>query len=343
VSSTLTIRLAGDRVSLRTRRRPLAVALILVLVALAAAVASIATGDYPLSIGQVIAALLGNGDPGSAFIVETLRLPRALTALLVGASLGVAGAIFQSIARNALGSPDVIGFTYGAATGALVVILIHDGSAGQVALGAIGGGLLTAVAVYLLAYRGGVQGYRLVLVGIGVGSMLLAANSYLITRARRDDAMEAAHWLVGSLNGRGWEHVVPVAAALALLLPAAFLLARRLDLLEMGDDAAKALGVDVERSRLQLALVGVGLTSVAVASTGPIAFVALTAPQIARRLGRISSPGLGTSALMGAVILVVSDLLAQRVLPRDLPVGIVTGLVGGVYLAWLLSNEWRTR
>lgn len=337
------IRLAGERVSFRLHLRPLVVGLALTAVALVGAIFMIGTGDYPLSPGQVIETLLGGGDSSTSFIVETLRLPRTLTALLVGAALGVAGAIFQSIARNPLGSPDVIGFTYGAATGALLVILAWEGDSRDIAFGAIAGGVVTAAAVYLLSYRGGVQGYRLVLVGIGIGAMLLAVNNYLITRASRDDAYEAARWLIGSLNNAAWENVVPVAIALAALLPVAFLFGRRLQMLEMGDDAAKALGVDVERSRLALAGTGVALTAVGVASTGPIAFVALAAPQLARKLTRTSSPGLMTSALMGAVVLVLSDLIGQRLSPTDLPVGVVTGLVGGLYLAWLLSREWRSR
>ncbi len=337
------IRLAGERVSFRLHLRPLLVGLALALVAVVGAILAIATGDYPLSPGQVIETLLGGGDSSTSFIVETLRLPRTLTALLVGAALGLAGAIFQSIARNPLGSPDVIGFTYGAATGALLVILVWEGGSRDIAFGAIAGGAVTAAAVYLLAMRGGVQGYRLVLVGIGVGAMLLAVNDYLITRASRDDAFEAAHWLIGSLNDAGWQSVVPVAIALALLLPLAVLLASRLRMLEMGDDAAKALGVHVERSRLALAGTGVALTAVGVAATGPIAFVALAAPQLARQLTRTASPGMITSALMGSVVLVLSDLFGQRLAPTDLPVGVVTGLIGGVYLAWLLSREWRSR
>jgi iron complex transport system permease protein len=337
------LRFADERVSLRVRRRGAVVGVALALLALAASLVALTTGDYPLSLGEVVAALVGQGDAGSEFIVETLRLPRILTALLVGAAFGVAGAIFQSIARNPLASPDVIGFTFGAASGALIVILALGGSSGEVAFGAVAGGLLTAVAVYALAFRGGVQGYRLVLVGIGVGYALLSVNYYLVTRATRDQAMEAAHWLVGSLNGRGWEHVVPVALALALLLPATFLLSRRLALLELGDDAAKGLGVNVERSRLLLALAGVALAAVGVACTGPITFVALAAPQLARRLTRAAAPGLATSALMGALLVVVADLAAQRLLPEDLPVGIVTALLGGVYLAWLLAREWRSR
>jgi iron complex transport system permease protein len=264
-----------------------------------------------------------------------------LTALLVGGAFGIAGAIFQSISRNPLGSPDIIGFTMGSVTGALIVILIIDGSTGQVALGAVLGGVVAAAVVYLLALRGGVQGYRLVLVGIGVSAMLQSVNAYLITRATRDDAFAAAHWIVGSVNGRGWEHVWPVSACLAVLVPLAFVLARPLAMLEMGDDAARSLGVDAERSRLALVFVAVLLTAVATASTGPIAFVALAAPQLARRLTRAASPGLGTAALMGALLLVASDLAAQRLFTTDLPVGVMTGAVGGIYLCWLLSTGWR--
>jgi iron complex transport system permease protein len=306
-----------------------------------AAVVSIGTGDFPLPADEVVAVLIGQGDPASEFIVETLRMPRVLTAILVGGAFGIAGAIFQSISRNPLGSPDMIGFTMGSVTGAVIVILVIDGTTGQIALGAIAGGLVTAVVIYLLALRGGVQGYRLVLVGIGISAVLQAINAYLVARATREDAYEAAHWMIGSVNGRGWEHVWPVAAALAVLVPAALVLSRPLALLEMGDDAARALGVRAERSRLTLAFVAVGLTAVATASTGPIAFVALAAPQIARRLTHSAAPGLVAAALMGALLLVVSDLAAQRLLSIDLPVGVMTGALGGVYLCWLLSSGWR--
>jgi iron complex transport system permease protein len=147
--------------------------------------------------------------------------------------------------------------------------------------------------------------------------------------------------MIGSVNGRGWEHVWQVAAALAVLVPAALALARPMALLEMGDDAARALGVHAERSRLALVLVGVGLTAVATASTGPIAFVALAAPQIARRLTRSAEPGLIPAAAMGALLLAASDLAAQRLLSVDLPVGIMTGAVGGLYLGWLLFSGRR--
>ena len=333
--------LAFRAVSLRVRPRSVVVSLALLAAALAVAVVSVGTGDFPLSVGQVLAVLAGGGDPAAQFIVETLRLPRVLTALLVGGAFGIAGAIFQSISRNPLGSPDFIGFTMGSVSGAFVVILVLDGSSFEIALGAVAGGLVTAAIVYLLALRRGVQGYRLVLVGIGMSALLLAVNDYLITRATRDDAFAAAHWMIGSVNGRGWEHVWPVAAALAVLVPAALVLSRPLTMLELGDDAARALGVSAERSRLALVFVAVGLTAVATASTGPIAFVALAAPQLARRLTRAAAPGLVPAALMGALLLAASDLAAQRLLSVDLPVGIMTGAVGGTYLGWLLFGAWR--
>jgi iron complex transport system permease protein len=196
--------------------------------------------------------------------------------------------------------------------------------------------MVTAVVVYALAFRHGMQGYRLVLIGIGISALLQAVNSYLITRATRDDAFAAAHWMVGSVNGRGWEHVWPITAALAVLVPLAVVLARPLTMLELGDDAARALGVNAERSRLALVLVAVALTAVGTASTGPIWFVALAAPQLARRLTRAAAPGLVSAALMGALLLAASDLAAQRLLSVDLPVGVMTGAVGGLYLAWLL-------
>ena len=333
--------LAFRGLSLRVHMRSLVVCALLLAAMLVAAVVSIGTGDFPLSAGDVVATLVGRGDPASEFIVETLRLPRVLTAVLVGAAFGIAGAIFQSISRNPLGSPDMIGFTVGSVTGAVLVILVIDGTTSQIAAGAIGGGLVTAVIIYVLALRGGVQGYRLVLVGIGVAAVLQAINAYLVARATREDAYEAAHWMIGSVNGRGWEHVAPMAAALAVLVPAALLLARPLALLEMGDDAARALGVSAERSRLALIIVAVGLTAVATASTGPIAFVALAAPQIARRLTRSATPSLIPAAIMGSLLLVTSDLAAQRLLSIDLPVGVMTGALGGVYLCWLLRSGWR--
>jgi iron complex transport system permease protein len=328
--------------SLRIQPRALIAVAGLLLITLSIGAFSLATGDFPVPVADVLRSLTGQGDTGTNFIVLTLRLPRVLTALLVGAALGVSGGIFQSLTRNALGSPDFIGLTVGATSGALIVILLVHGSAAQVSIGALLGCVLTSIVIYLLAYRRGAQGFRLILVGIGVGAMLDAFNSFLITRARLDDAIGAQRWQVGSLNGRGWEDVRPVGIALIVLLPVALFYGRRLTMLSLGDETATALGVPVERTRFALFAVSVGLAGVATAAAGPIGFVALAAPQLARRLTGSAGSGLLAAAAMGAFLLTASDWIAQRLLPdTNLPVGIATGAVGGVYLCWLLFHEWR--
>ncbi|NYI07380.1 FecCD family ABC transporter permease [Allostreptomyces psammosilenae] len=304
---------------------------------------TMATGDLPVAPADVLRTVFGRGEPVHEFVVMRMRLPRLLTGLEVGAALGLSGAIFQSLTRNPLGSPDVIGFTYGSVTGALVAILLLGTTAAGVLAGAsIAGGLLTAVLVYLLSHRRGTNGFRLVLVGLGVSAVLMALNDYLMTRASLEEASAATVWMVGSLNARGWEHVVPVAVALAVLVPCALLLSRPLALLRMGDDTATSLGVPVHRTRLALLVVGTALAAVATASAGPIRFVALAAPQLARRLTGAPGPGPVTSALTGAVLVVCADWVAQRALaPTSLPVGVATAALGGVYLLWLLVRERR--
>jgi iron-siderophore transport system permease protein len=326
----------------RVAPRTIGVAAALVAALLALLVLSIATGEFSIPPREVVETLLGGGDRSTRFVIETLRLPRALTGILVGAALGASGAIFQSITRNPLGSPDVVGFVQGASAGAVLEIVVLGGGTFAIAAGAVVGGLGTAILVYVLAYRGGVQGYRLVLIGIGIAAMLVAVTDYLLTRSTLEEAQAANVWLTGSLNGRGWEHVRPVGATLALLLPAIALLARQLRMLELGDDVARALGVSIERSRLALILVAVLLAAVATASAGPVVFVALAAPQIARRLTRASGPGVGCAALMGAALLLAADFASERVFgPTQLPVGVMTGVGGGLYLIWLLRREWR--
>ncbi|MEO3782585.1 iron chelate uptake ABC transporter family permease subunit [Actinocorallia sp. B10E7] len=336
-----TLRAGGTRVrGARVPVRTLCVCLGLAAAAFGAAVLVIGTGDLPIPPADVVRTLFGEGTQVHRFIVTELRLPRALTGILVGLALGLSGAVFQSLSRNPLGSPDLIGFTTGAATGALVQILLVGGGTAAVAFSSVGGAALTGTAVYLLAYRGGVHGNRLVLVGVGVAAMLEAFNSYLITRAELREAYEAAFWLTGSLDGRDWDHVKALGVALAVLVPFALALGGRLRMVELGDDVARSLGVRVEQSRGLAVAGGVGLVAVATAAAGPVAFVALAAPQLARRLTRGSGPQLLPSALMGAALLVVSDLVALR-LPVRLPVGVVTSVLGGVYLVWLLGIEGR--
>ena len=330
-----------DGLSLRFGRRTVLVSLVLALLATGAAVLAIGSGTFPLTPLEVVRTLLGSGPPGAEFIVLELRLPRALDALLVGFGMGVAGAIFQSLSRNPLGSPDIIGFGQGASAGALVAIILLDTSAVNVALGAVGGGFVTAGTVYLLARKGGAHGYRLVLIGIGATAVLGSCTSFLFVRADLGKAAQAATWMVGSLGGRGWSDAAIAAVGLAVTLPAVLALSRKLTLLEMGDDSAAALGVTPERTRVQLLVAGTALTAMAVAAAGPIPFVALAAPQLARRLTRSTGPNLLAAGWMGALLVATCDWAAQR-LPGIVPVGVVTGVCGGLYLAWLLWFQRRS-
>lgn len=328
-------------VLLRCRRRTLVTGVVLAAAAVVLGLAGMQTGTIALAFGDVLGAVFGQGENRSVKVVQKIRLPRTLTALGVGACLGAAGATFQSISRNALGSPDIIGFTTGAATGAVAQIVLFDAGPGATALAAVAGGLLAAGIVYLLSLNGGITGgYRLVLVGIGVGAMLTAVNTILLAKGDSDLAAQAHLWLSGSLVARTWGHAVPVLAAVVILLPVLLVLSRNLNQMEMGDDAARALGIRTERTRILAMAAAVGLTAVATAAAGPIVFVALAAPQLASRLTRSPGVHLGTGALMGAVLVAGSDLLSQRLpIQAAVPIGLMTGLVGGVYLLWLLTRS----
>lgn len=337
------LRLGGDRFSVRFSRRAVVVGVILAVAVIAVLVVSVSTGDFVIPLPEVLASLTGAGSEADNFVVVFLRLPRALTAIGAGAALGAAGAVFQSVTRNPLGSPDIIGFTQGASAGAVLDLTVFQGNAAEVAIAAVLGGVVTATIVYLLAYRNGVGGYRLVLIGIGISAMLLAVVRFLLTRADLTDAFGATIWLIGSLNSVGYPQVAAIGVALVVLLPATVVLANRLNVAEMGDDMALALGVRVERDRLLALAAAVLLAAMATACVGPVSFVALSVPQLARRLTRATGVGVLPAALMGALVLLVSDFGAQHLFPAELPVGVFTGVVGGGYLAWLLARQWRAR
>ncbi|MFI7427828.1 FecCD family ABC transporter permease [Micromonospora sp. NPDC049836] len=335
----IVLRLPGG-LSLRLHPRALAVGTAGALLALALGVLAVGAGDHPIAPGDVLRVLAGGGSPADRFIVTELRLPRLVTALAAGAALGLAGAVFQSLTRNPLGSPDVLGVTSGAATGALVVVVL-GGSSAALAGAAAAGGVATGALLYALAGRSGVGGHRLVLVGIGVTAILTGVNGWLLTRAPLMDAARATLWITGSLDGRGWANALPVLGALAVLVPVVLLArAPALRLLEMGDDSAAALGVPVRRVRAAALGAAVLLVSLAAAAAGPVSFLALTAPHLARRLTRAPGPNLLPAAALGAALLVAADQVAQHaVAGHQLPVGVVTGVLGGGYLAWLLAGE----
>lgn len=333
-----TIRVSGF--SARVDTRSFLVCLALAAATFAVGCWSISVGDFPIPLSDVLRHLIGRGSDDADFIVGTLRLPRTLTGILVGATFGMAGAIFQSLARNPLGSPDIIGFNSGSAVGAVFVIVVLHGSSLQVALGAIAGGLGTASLVFILAWKNGVRAYRLVLVGIGIGFAASAVVQFLMTRAEIFDVQRAAVWLTGSLNARTWTDVQTVGFALLVLGPAAIAMQRWLDRLELGDDTAAAIGIPVNKAKLGLIVVGVCLAALGVAAAGPIGFVSFVSGPVARRLTQSPGAAIVPAAFVGAFVTIVADLAARRAFaPTELPVGIATAIIGAPYLLWLLARQ----
>lgn len=322
----------------RMRRRQVVTGLVLAV--MAATFLALWCGHYSLHWSALLP-WRPDADPVDRMVLVDLRMPRVLSALMIGACLAAAGWIFQRMSRNALASPDIIGLTTGSATGGLTVILLLGQSAASVGFGTLAGCLLTITLVYALSVRRGIGGQWMILVGIAVAAMLASVNDYLLTRADLEEALVARTWLFGSLQGIGWSEAITLYVVGACLLIAAGVQAHRLDLLDMGDDVAASLGLHVRRVKQLLLFVAVMLTALVIGVAGPIGFVALVAPQLAKRLCRGNSDFMPV-ILCGALLCVLSDLFARAALaPFQIPVGLVTNLLGGAYLAWLLAGEWK--
>jgi ABC-type enterobactin transport system permease subunit len=318
---------------------PLAAAVALVLLS----AVSLGRGDFPIGLADVLRTLVGLGEQTQSFIVLQLRAPRIVVGLLVGVALGLAGALFQTFARNPLASPDILGITQGASVGAVAAIVLGGGAGTQfgVPAAALAGALVTGALLLGLAWRSGLDGYRLVLVGIALWSVGSALVDWLLTYAEIHDAASAYVWITGSLNARTWDQAAPLAVSLAVLVPLALATSRALGALQFGDDTARALGVRLPWAQGAVVLVAVALVATAVAAAGPITFVALVVPQIAVRLTGGSRPPLLASAVLGGVLVVGADLVTRTVLPQALPVGILTAAIGAPYLLWLLVRGRR--
>jgi iron complex transport system permease protein len=333
--------------ALRATRRRRAARALVVTCALAAAVAALfvltmMVGSYRLSAGEVIGSVLNlTDDPSVDFIVRGLRLPTATSALAVGLALGASGTIFQQLLRNPLASPDFVGVTSGAGLAAVTgIVVLHLGGLVISAL-ALGGAIVAATLMYLLAWRDGVSGYRFILIGIGVAVFFDGLVGYVLTRGQLSQARQAMHWLTGSVGQASTSELRLLLGALVVLLPVAVLLQRQLRALELGDDTARALGSRTELSRAGLLAAAVALVALAVSVAGPIVFVALVAGPVANRLLGPATGGIVPAALVGAALLLTADLVAVHVLPTPLPTGVVTGAVGAPYLLWLLATTNR--
>lgn len=299
-------------------------------------------GNTFYGLDKVLSVVLGQTVPGASFTVGELRLPRAVLAVLAGAAFGIAGVSFQTLLRNPLASPDIIGISNGAGAAAVIGIVVLSLDGPVVSLLALAGALVTAAVVYLLSNKGGFAGTRLILIGIGIAAMLQSVISYVLSRAANWDIQTAMQWLTGSLNNASWDRVLPLAIAAAVTVPLMFAQGRALGAMRLGDDSAAGLGVRVESTRVLFILGAVVLLAFATAATGPIAFVAFMAGPIAARLTGPAANLLVPSALVGAVLVLGADLLGQFAFGARYPVGVITGVLGAPYLIYLLVRTNRS-
>ncbi|MFD9538559.1 FecCD family ABC transporter permease [Streptomyces sp. NPDC060022] len=303
---------------------------------------SVSIGDFPIALSRVIATILGRGEQFDEFVIMDLRMPRALAGLVVGIALGVSGAITQSIARNPLASPDILGITGGAGAVAVFLVTVSGGTAAVVvnsvglSAAALAGGLGTGLLVYFLAWRRGIDGFRLILIGISVSAAMEAITTWLLVSADIRDVARAQTWLVGSLDNRSWGEVEVALWGTLVLMAAVACVAFQFKPMHLGDEIAAGLGVRYSWVRAVLLLCAVLLAAMAVSAAGPVPFVALVAPQVAMRLARYPTPPMVASGMVGALLLIGADLFARTALPITLPVGVVTAAIGGPFLVYLL-------
>lgn len=325
----------------RTARRGAVLVALAVLVVAVYAI-SLMVGQTNYSPAEVWAVIRGETVPGASFTVGELRLPRATLAVLVGAAFGIGGVTFQTMLRNPLASPDIIGITSGASATAVIGIVVYSLSGTIVSVLSIVGALVTALVIYFLAFRDGVVGTRLILIGIGVAAMLDSVINYVLLKAAVWDVQTAMRWLTGSLNNASWEQVTPVLLAMLVAGPVLLGQSRGLTLMQQGDDSASALGVRVERTRLVAIVAAVVLIAFATAAAGPIAFVAFLSGPIAARIVGGGTSLMVPAALVGALLVLSADLAGQYAFENRYPVGVITGALGAPYLIYLLIRTNRS-
>lgn len=321
-------------------RAPRALLLLGLLIA-AAMVVNMGQGDYRIAPLDVLRALLGldTGDPDHTFIVNTLRLPRMLVAVLVGAGLGLSGTILQGLLRNPLASPDIVGVSAGASLAAVTaLVLVPEMPGALLPPLAFVGGAAPAIVIYTLARTGRATPLRLIMVGIGIAAVLTALTTAVMTFGRILFVSQALVWMAGSVYGRAWAELWPLMLWVMVLLPVVLLSARHLNALHLGDDVARGLGTRVDLQRAVLLLMAVALAAACVATAGPIGFVGLMAPHLARQLVGPSHEGLlPVAGMMGALLLVLADLAGRTVFaPVEIPAGVVTAILGAPFFVYLV-------
>ncbi|MCM2390574.1 iron chelate uptake ABC transporter family permease subunit [Streptomyces sp. CWNU-1] len=331
----------GGVVAVPLRRVSLITAVVLLVLTAAVAIVTLSLGRLGIPLAELGEAVSGGAKGKNAFVFERLRGPRLVVALGTGCALGLSGALFQSATRNPLGSPDVIGLGAGAGAGAAFAALMLPGTV-PVAVGALVGGVLAMTLVYVSTGTGFRNPARLVVAGIGVAAICTAVTQYVVYAMERDKASALMSYVNGSLSARSWDDATTIWLVMLCAAPLTALIARRLSISEMGDDIAQGLGSNPKNTKTFAVVLAIVLSAGAVSVAGPIAFIALTAPQIAKRITRVPGPHLLLSALTGALLLVLADLCAQQLpLFENLPVGIYTMAIGGAYLGYLLVRERR--
>ena len=331
----------GRRSVLITPRHVI-VGFILLALSLAVAVVSLRLGKFPVTAQEVIDALQGQGRKIVQVVVVKWKLPRIVLGLVAGLALGVAGALFQTITRNPLGSPDLIGFSTGAQTGILISILLLPGSMLSASLASFIGGAAVGTVTYLVSLRGGFTGLRFILVGIAISSMLVSVNRWLLVRVDDDEGLGALKAITGTLGAARWPVVAPTCLAIGVTVALILLASRHLQVLSLGEQVATILGSPTRRASAVLILLGTVLVAVVTMAAGPIGFVALVAPHLARLLTGSPQSPLIVSGLTGSLLMVGADLLSQLVL-ESMPVSVVTNAVGGLYLMVALTVAARGR
>jgi iron complex transport system permease protein len=333
--------------SFKLDRRVPWITLVAVALSVAVMIWNVGTGEYPIPLLDVVKTILGldTGNTDHSFVVNTLRLPRALVAWLVGVMLGLAGAIMQSLTRNALASPDITGVTAGASLGAVVLLMLFPGATVvSLPVAALVGGLAVALLIYLFAWRNGDSPLRLILVGIGLTAVLGALQAILLLRADIEQVQRALYWLTGSIYARSWEHLWALLPWCVALIPLTLVSARHLNALHLGEEIARGLGSTVQWQRGLLLLTSVGLTGAAISQVGAIGFVGLIAPHLARRLvGPAHEGSLPVTGLLGGLLVLTSDFVGRMLFaPVEVPAGIIIALIGAPFFLYLLWRQAAT-
>jgi iron complex transport system permease protein len=326
---------------IKRRRRFILVTWLLAIIAFALCYTMLMLGNTIYPVGDVISVLLGEQVKGASFAVGTIRFPRMVAGVFAGFAFGISGHVFQTMLRNPLANPNVIGITAGSSAAAVFCIIVLHASGTFVSIASIIGGLATVIIIFLLSKGTSFSIGRLILIGIGIQAMLNAVISYLLLIGQHHDVPTAMRWLSGSLNGAKMENLYPLMLTVIIFAPIILLLGKRLDMLELGEQTATSLGVNTDRTRVVLIISSVLIIALATATTGPIAFVAFLSGPIAKRLVGIGFSSVIPAGLVGIILVLASDLIGQFAFVARYPVGVITGILGAPYLIMLLIRMNR--